>query len=121
MLFRSFALIHEQLDLSTINDGMLADTRVQALADRIEIQETLPDTPGHPPAEIVVHCADGSRLEMRDKWRSAIGDQQVREKFLACLAASGVKQGATVWERIVQPESSLDVGGLFARLEARQG
>lgn len=117
----AFALIHEQLDLATINDGMLGDARVQALADRIEIRETLPDTPGHPPAQIVAHLADGSSVAMREQWQSAIPDAAVRAKFLACLGHAGVKQAATVWERIVQPGSSLDVGGLFARLEARQG
>ena len=111
-----FALSTDTIDLGTLNDGVLGDARLQALADRVRIHETLPDTPGHPPAEIVVTTADGRTLEMRDKWTSMLPEEGVWRKFNACLEQAGVVKADQAWQRLNALDGEKNITTLLASL-----
>ncbi len=113
----AFALTTDVIDLSTLNDGILADTKLQALADRITIHETLPDTPGHPPAEIVIKTVDGRTLEMRDKWKSMLPEEGVWRKFNACLEQAGVGRADQAWQRLNALDGEKNITALLSALQ----
>jgi len=53
------ALAHGRVDLATAGERCLTDRAVLALAQRIEVRETLPDGPGHPPARLALEFTLG--------------------------------------------------------------
>ena len=112
----AFALTTDVIDLSTLNDSILADRTLQSLADRIAIHETLPDTPGHPPAEIVIRTTDGRTLEMRDKWKSMLPEEGVWRKFNACLEQAGMGRADRAWQRLNDMGAEQDVAALLSSL-----
>src|ERR1019366_364441 len=59
----AFALVNGRVDLENLTESALEDRAVLEVAARIEAAETLPDTPGNPPAEIEVHTERGRVLK----------------------------------------------------------
>jgi 2-methylcitrate dehydratase PrpD len=112
----AFTLAHGRVDLQTLGGHALPDAAVHALADRVHIHETLPDNPGHPPAEIRVTLKNGQGIVSAPVGDIAIGAQQVREKFDACLAHAGQSeaQGRALWSRLSALREEADVGFIFA-------
>jgi hypothetical protein len=85
------ALVHGRVDLETAGEGCLSDQTVLALARRIEVRETLPDVPGHPPARLTLTGGAGPRITT-----TAAADELsldpgagLRAKVGACLHSSG--------------------------------
>ena len=112
----AFTLTHGCVDLQTLGDHALPGVAVHALADRVHIHETLPDNPGHPPAEIRVTLKNGQVIASAPVGDVAIGAQQVREKFDACLAYAGHSeaQARALWSRLSALHEETDVGFVFA-------
>lgn len=109
----AFALVHGAVDLDNLHLDALADPRVLAVADRIDIAETLPDQPGHPPAVIDAVASDGRTL------RATAGDfgldgEGVRAKFHACLAHAGLTARAdALWQRLEDLDAQPGIDFLF--------
>jgi 2-methylcitrate dehydratase PrpD len=84
----AFALAHGRVDLATLGADAASDPAARELAARIDIEDTLPDRPGHPPAEIVVTTPQGPRMLRRDA--APVPDAAaVRAKVLDCLLHAG--------------------------------
>jgi 2-methylcitrate dehydratase PrpD len=95
------ALVNGRVELAGLDERALADARVHAMADRIDVAETLPDGPGHPPAEIHARASDGTSCIAR-AGRFDLETDGVRAKFMACLAMAGrdAAQAASLWSRL---------------------
>ncbi|MBO9652225.1 MAG: MmgE/PrpD family protein [Variovorax sp.] len=102
----AFTLVHGRVDLSVLGPASLADERVLDLAQRVEVLETLPDRPGHPPARIRVRTGDGRDLESPaeiERVADGMGEDVARSKFDACLAYAGLEpaQSQALWMRLL--------------------
>lgn len=111
----AFALLHGRVALDNLDDRVLVDERLHALADAVEIDECLPDNPGHPPARIAIRTSDGRVLQSRQPLPPFDPDaQSVARKFAACLRAAGsVDDGAALWARLVEIDTQHDLCFLF--------
>lgn len=96
----AFALVHGRVDLATLGPQAVRDPAVLDLAARIEVIETLPDKPGHPPAEITAETPGGPVTVRRDA--APVPDAEgVRAKFLDCLRHAGLgADAAAIWDRL---------------------
>ena len=106
----AFALVHGAVELNTLHLEGLSDPAVLAVADRIDIAETLPDKPGHPPAEIHAVTTDGREIRVKAT-DFDLSHDGVRAKFDACLAYAGrARQADAVWQRMetLDTQPSLD-------------
>jgi 2-methylcitrate dehydratase PrpD len=112
----AFTLAHGRVDLQTLGDHALPDATVLTLADRVHIHETLPDNPGHPPAEVRITLKNGKVIASAPVGDIAIGAQRVRAKFDACLAHAGHSeaQARALWSRLSALHEEADVGFIFA-------
>ncbi len=98
----AFTLVRGKVDLETLDTKALGDAAVLALADKVKIVESLPDKPGHPPAEITVEtatatCNSPKTLDLQ------LPPAGVREKFLSCLRYAGAGGAERLWDRLQQP------------------
>ncbi|GGG46035.1 hypothetical protein GCM10010964_36740 [Caldovatus sediminis] len=84
----AFALAHGRVDLATLGPRAMHDRAALDLAARVEIVETLPDGPGHPPAAITVETSDGP-VTVRRATVPAPDAEGVRAKVLDCLRHAG--------------------------------
>lgn len=99
----AYALVHGEPSLSKLGEDILRDPEVLAMAARIEIEETLPDNPGHPLAKISLvengetllhHTFDPSALKM--------DHDRAKEKFLRCFDYAGISQQAEqAWNAVM--------------------
>jgi len=98
----AFTLVHGKVDLETLNTNVLGEAAVLALADKVKIEESLPDKPGHPAAEVTVETATASFRNPKtlDLQLPPAG---VREKFLSCLRYAGASGADRLWDRLQQP------------------
>jgi 2-methylcitrate dehydratase PrpD len=112
----AFTLAHGRVDLQTLGDHALLDAGVLTLADHVHIHETLPDNPGHPPAEISVTLKNGQVIVSAPVGDVAIDAQQVRAKFDACLAHAGQSEAEALalWSRLSALHEEADVDFIFA-------
>lgn len=112
----AFTLVHGRVDLASLNEAALADARVLELAQRVEVVETLPDRPGHPPARILVEATDGrSWLSPQDVQVDRMDAAAAAGKFGDCLQHAGAtaQQAAGLWSKLLALDSQADVGFLF--------
>lgn len=111
----AFALAHGRVDLSTLGADAAMDEAARALAARIDIEETLPDRPGHPPAEILVGTPRGPVMVRREA--APVPDTAaVKTKVLDCLRHAGhAADGEDVWNRM---SAALEGGSAKAFLNA---
>lgn len=114
----AFSLVHGRVDLATLAEAALADERVRAVAQRVEVLETLPDRPGHPPARIRMQTADGRTWESPAGIEAEVDGMDeagARRKFDACLAHAGFAPGpaAALWARLQALASEPHVDFLF--------
>jgi 2-methylcitrate dehydratase PrpD len=98
----AYTLQHGTPDINTLSDGVQRDVDTLALTQRVEIVETLPDRPGHPPAEIVVETAEKS-VKSPPELKFQMTPAEVRTKFLSCMDFVGLKEHAnSLWDRLVE-------------------
>jgi 2-methylcitrate dehydratase PrpD len=102
----AFTLVHGRVDLSVLGPAALADERVLDLAQRVEVLETLPDRPGHPPARISMRTCDGRELESPpeiERLADDMADDGAYGKFDACLAHAGLPPARreALWTRLL--------------------
>jgi hypothetical protein len=100
----AFALVHGHPTLANLNHGILLDTDVLDMALRIEVNEVLPDNPGHPQAVLMVfehtHKIYSSEFVVADLQMDAI---QIQSKFMACFMHANVSDIALmVWSQVEQ-------------------
>jgi 2-methylcitrate dehydratase PrpD len=98
----AFTLAHGRVDLETLGPQITRDAAALALAQRIDIVETMPDKPGHPPAEIAAQGAEG-RVTVRRTAAPVLDAAGVRAKFEDCLRHVGHgATAATLWDRLMR-------------------
>lgn len=100
----AYALVHGAPSLSTLDDAILEDQDVLEMAARIEVDEILPDNPGHPLAVISL-IEDGKKMDSHafhpDDIR--LSPDRVKIKFHECLEHAGMGQQApSVWAAIME-------------------
>lgn len=100
----AFALVHGHPTLANLNHGILLDTDVLDMALRIEVQEVLPDNPGHPQAVLMVfehtHKIYSSEFVVADLQMDA---SQIQSKFMACFVhANATDIALMVWSQVGQ-------------------
>ncbi|MET1113733.1 MAG: MmgE/PrpD family protein [Comamonas sp.] len=109
----AFALVHGAVDLDLLHLDALVDPAVLAVADTIDIAETLPDRPGHPPAVIDAVTTDGRQLRVSAE-NFDLDEAGVRAKFDACLAHAGrAAQADALWRRLADLEAQPHLDFLF--------
>jgi hypothetical protein len=97
----AFTLAHGRVDLETLGPQVARDVDALALAQRVDIVETMPDKPGHPPAEITADGPDGP-VTVRRTAVPVLDAGGVRAKFLDCMRhASHGASGAAIWDRLL--------------------
>jgi 2-methylcitrate dehydratase PrpD len=83
------ALVHERVDLETAGEACLTDQAVLALAQLIEVRETLPDATGHPPAQLTLHLNSGLRVTTTAAPELSLGSGAgLHQKVSECLRNS---------------------------------
>lgn len=97
----AFMLVHGRCDLGVLGADAFQDPAVRDLAARVDIIETLPDAPGHPPA--VVHAeVDGVTLTGRFEGDLDLSPAALRAKFDACLTHAGIPaDAAPLWNALM--------------------
>ncbi|GAA4326950.1 MmgE/PrpD family protein [Pigmentiphaga soli] len=97
----AFALAKGRVDMLSLEDASIADTAVLELAERVEIEQSLPDLPGPAPAKITLTLADGSIVSEQLNGGLVLDPEQVREKFLSCMEYGGLGRHAeALWVRL---------------------
>lgn len=115
----AFALVRGEPTLQTLNEGSLDDEAVHRLVDRIEIEETLADSPGHPMAELRLSTARGNSIaECFHPDMLAMPAEAVQAKFGDCLRFAGVDADTdTLWQALMSPVIPGGLGAVLAALE----
>lgn len=109
----AFTLLHGAVNLDNLRQEALADARVHAIADQIEISETLPDKPGHPPARLHAVTASGHEILVQAP-PFDLDSVGIRTKFADCLAHAGLGAKAEhAWKAMQTLESAPSVDMLF--------
>jgi len=109
----ALALARGEVDLSGLGAAVLADQEVHALADRIEIDASLPDNPGHPPAVLRLETVSGQVLTAH-AGNFDLGEDGVRRKFEACMAHAGRADTARdLWSRLMKTGAQVGLDDLF--------
>jgi len=102
----AYALVRGEPTLSGFVPEVLGDGEVLAVADRIEIEEGLPDNPGHPSA--VLTLITGTCVLHREPFDPAslkLEEPRVHAKFDDCLRyARREADSMTLWHRLLQGE-----------------
>lgn len=110
----AFTLLRGAPSLSNLNEEALGDAEVLATAARIELDETLPDNPGHPQAILSLHTTSAEERIFRFSPSDLTMDEaSACRKFESCLehARIGV-DGAAAWLRMMDG----DIGAAIADL-----
>lgn len=102
----AFALCHGRVDLLSLNEASLNDLDVLRVAGLVEAVESISDRPGPAPAEITVELDDGSQVSASLRDGLKLTPDEIRQKFLACLAYAGrAAEGEAVWDRLTRIEA----------------
>jgi hypothetical protein len=118
----AFALTHDEVGLDTLTESCLGDPAISALADRVSLDPSLPDNPGHPPARIVVHTVDGTRIASEPVTSLALSEEALYAKFAGCLAVAGLAgEVEAAWGALTGAQAQTSILGTLARLQAAAG
>lgn len=100
----AYALTRGEPTLSGLVAEVLKDGRVLSVADRIELEDGLPDNPGHPRA--VITLVSGARVVHRAQFDPVcltLDETRIRTKFVDCLGYAGREADAeSLWQRLLQ-------------------
>ncbi len=98
----AFALVRGEPTLSKLTDDALRDTAVLDMALRVEVDETLPDKPGHPAALLTLR--ENSRTihtEIFCPGNLHMDAARIRTKFEDCFKHAGAAKAApAVWKSV---------------------
>ncbi|MFU1912565.1 MmgE/PrpD family protein [Bordetella avium] len=110
----AYALVHGQVDLPGLRQEALSDPEVLALTDCISIVETLPDGPGHPPAQLQAITTSGKALRVTAPMDFDLDERGVQTKFIHCLAQAGLEDCApAAWQALLSADALPDVALLM--------
>lgn len=110
----AYALVHGQIDLEGLRLEALPNPHVWALTDRISIVETLPDGPGHPPAQLRATTTSGRELQVNAPMDFDLDEAGVQSKFMQCLAQAGLQDCApAAWQALRSADILPDVALLM--------
>jgi 2-methylcitrate dehydratase PrpD len=115
----AFTLAHGRVDLAALGPDATRDPEALALAQRIDIVETMPDGPGHPPAEITAEGPQGP-IVVRRTAAPVLDAAGVRAKFDDCLRQAG-HEAAPVWPRLLAALRGGSAAALLAALPRPTG
>jgi 2-methylcitrate dehydratase PrpD len=102
----AFALAHGRVDLAVLNPSAVNDEAALGLASRVEIEETLADGPGHPPAVVVVE-AGGATFRSPVGIPPVLDTAGIRAKFDACIAhAEPGMDAGKLWRALVVEDAA---------------
>ena len=91
----AFALVYGAPSLENLSREVMGDERVLEIAARVEIEETLPDNPGHPLAVLTLEYEDGPADSFHFSQDDLRGDEEsVRLKFFECFRHAGLEHAA---------------------------
>ncbi len=114
----AFALAHGRVALENLGQDAPHDAAALALAQRVRIEERLPDRPGHPPAEITVRTPDGPLTVRRDA-APVLDAAGVQAKARDCLHHAGLGAGAAqATQRLVAALRQESLAVLFEAMPA---
>ena len=113
----AFTLVKGEVNLKTLDETAIADSRVLAMAHRVVIHETGGDEPGLPHARLEVHTAGANSAVavLDEKFDAHASVQVVRAKFGACFEHAGLPASASedAWNAIAGLEQ-VGSSGLLA-------
>jgi MmgE/PrpD N-terminal domain len=102
--------VHGRVDLTTMAAACLSDTSVLDLAAKLEVVETLPDGPGHPPAHIQITTSEGRTLVAgSDPARLDASPEQRRSKLAGCMARTSLADPAAAARALADAVHSFPV------------
>jgi 2-methylcitrate dehydratase PrpD len=100
----AYALVHGAPTLQGLSAAALSDEAVLQMAERIELEDGLPDNPGHPQAVLTV--LDGKRVVGQAHFTPddlCVDEARARQKFEDCLSHAGrAGQADTLWRALMQ-------------------
>jgi 2-methylcitrate dehydratase PrpD len=100
----AFALAHGEPSLRMLGSDVIRDAAVLELAAHVEIEESLPDGPGHPPAVIVVETKEGL-VRSPTGMPPVLDASGVRAKFDDCVAhAGGTLDAKGLWDFLARSD-----------------
>ncbi|CAM3724922.1 MmgE/PrpD family protein [Polaromonas hydrogenivorans] len=101
----AFSLVHGEVTLANLHEASLADVAVLALADRIEVDASLPDNPGHPPARIRIELPGESKTSGEiSSPLLELDTSQVHSKFIDCASYAGHADAQGLWRMLLELE-----------------
>lgn len=102
----AFTLLRGSPSLTTLDDEVLNDGEVLDAAARIELDESLPDNPGHPQAVLTLDSASMGRHTYRFEASDlSVDEASAFRKFESCLAYAGLQLDAgSVWRRLMRED-----------------
>jgi 2-methylcitrate dehydratase PrpD len=99
----AFALVHKRVDLLNLDDSALDDAEVLRVAGLVDFTETLTDRPGPAPAKICIDLRDGTTLTAALSDGLKLTDDELHEKFVACLVYAGTETPPeAVWDKLLR-------------------
>ena len=105
----AYTLVHGAPMLNTFDDNVLNDERVLGVAARIELDETLPDNPGHPLAVITLSDDDSSAMPRNYRFQLdnvRMDEASIYAKFNSCLTHVGLGDHVQqVWQGLTQGDA----------------
>jgi 2-methylcitrate dehydratase PrpD len=100
----AYTLVHGAPTLQGFGNQVLTDEAVLRVAERIELEDGLPDNPGHPQAALTL--LDGKRVVRQTHFRAEdlrVGEALARKKFEDCLQFAGrPAQADALWGALMQ-------------------
>lgn len=99
----AFALVRGAPTLKNLDESVLHDRAILDLAQRIDVEETLDDNPGHPRAVLHVDQADCRSRHVFEATDLHMDEAAVKAKFTQCLDFAGrARDVDTAWLAIMQ-------------------
>jgi len=99
----AYALVHGAPTLRGLSSQVLADEAVLRMAERIELEDGLPDNPGHPQAALTL--IEGQRTVHQARFQAgslSVDEILARKKFEDCLHDAGRPGAAVLWGALMQ-------------------